>query len=83
MHACNSFNSYGKKGLEIMPSKYALNQKGAIISVLFAAIWALVSMIIAIDMALHACMHLRAKRSTERSRCSNRILPGKKDENNT
>ncbi len=41
-----------------MPSKYTLNQKGAIICVLFAAIWALVSMIIAIDMELQSTLAL-------------------------
>lgn len=37
-----------------MPSKYSLNQKGAIVTVTFAAVWALLSMIIAIDMGLQS-----------------------------
>lgn len=37
-----------------MPSKYTLNQKGAIITELFAAIWALLSMVIAINMGLQS-----------------------------
>lgn len=47
-----------KKGFEIMPSKYTFNQKSVIISVLFAAIWALVSIIIAIDMGLQSTLAL-------------------------
>ncbi len=37
-----------------MPSSYTLNQKGAVVTVSFAAIWALVSMIIAVDMGLQS-----------------------------
>jgi len=37
-----------------MPSSYTLNQKGAVATVFFAAIWALVSMIIAVDMGLQS-----------------------------
>jgi hypothetical protein len=35
-----------------MTSKYSLNQKGAVVTVTFAAVWALLSMVIAIDMGL-------------------------------
>ncbi len=37
-----------------MPSNYSLNQKGAIVTVTFAAVWALLSMIIAFDMGLQS-----------------------------
>lgn len=37
-----------------MPSKYSLNQKMAVVTVTFAAVWALLSMIIAIDMGLQS-----------------------------
>ncbi len=40
--------------MEEMLLKYSLNQKGAIITVTFAAVWALLSMIIAIDMGLQS-----------------------------
>ena len=41
-----------------MPSKYTFNQKGAVVTVVFAAIWALLSMIIAIDMGLQSTFAL-------------------------
>ena len=41
-----------------MPSNYTTNQKGSIITVLFAAIWALVSLIIAVDMGLQSTFAL-------------------------
>ena len=37
-----------------MPSSYTLDQKGAVVTVFFAAIWAFVSMIIAVDMGLQS-----------------------------
>ena len=41
-----------------MPLKYTFNQKGAIVTVVLAAIWALLSMIIAIDMGLQSTLAL-------------------------
>lgn len=41
-----------------MPTNYTLNQKGAILTLLFAAIWALVSMGIAIAMELQSVFAL-------------------------
>jgi len=41
-----------------MPPKYSLNQKGAVVTVTFAAVWALLSMIIAIDMGLQSTFAL-------------------------
>ena len=38
--------------------KYTFNQKGAIVAVFFAAVWALLSMIIAIDMGLQSSFTL-------------------------
>ena len=35
-----------------MPSKYTFNQKGAVVTMFLAAVWSLLSMIIAIDMGL-------------------------------
>jgi len=41
-----------------LSSNYSLNQKAAIVTVLFAAIWALLSLIIAIDMGLQSTFAL-------------------------
>lgn len=41
-----------------MGSNYTLNQKGAVFTVIFAAIWALLSLIIAIDMRLQSTFAL-------------------------
>ena len=41
-----------------MVSSYTLNQKGAVFTVIFAAIWALLSLIIAIDMGLQSTFAL-------------------------
>lgn len=41
-----------------MGSNYTLNQRGAVFTVIFAAIWALLSLIIAIDMRLQSTFAL-------------------------
>ncbi len=41
-----------------MTSKFTLNQKGAVVTVTIAAVWALLSMIIAIDMGLQSTFAL-------------------------
>lgn len=41
-----------------MASKFTLNQKGAVVTVTIAAVWALLSMIIAIDMGLQSTFAL-------------------------
>ena len=41
-----------------MPSKYSFNQKGAIVTMFLVAVWALLSIIIAIDMGLQSAFAL-------------------------
>lgn len=47
-----------QRGSGWMPSSYTLNQKGAVVTMFFAAIWAFVSMIIAVDMGLQSVIAL-------------------------
>ncbi len=44
--------------MESLPTQYTFNQKGAVVTVAFAAIWALLSMIIAIEMELQSAFAL-------------------------